>query len=1567
MDIGDDDEQGDDEKKNNHRRRRKKDEKDEEDKSKENEKNDQNDLDKDASKNAEENADQRINDKKQNEENMRKAEDGSGSNTRDMNSAAKGPEAKPETNDIPNTPSSSGDVYTPPSSASTGAPEAGTAGASTVGPEAGAVGAETGTAGTATEAGAAGAEAGTAGTSTVAAEAGGAASAAEAGAAGATAAEGAGAAAGAAGTAGAAAGAAEAAGGAAAAAGGVSAAAVAGIVLVIIAIALIIIGILAFFVTAPQFFFNRLKEIATNLWDGVQGYLIGLDDALVNKDDVIDTAQYLYDMGYDLVGMGFAESVTIYGQPDEDGNMVEVAEGHVKNEIKSVDAPYLRAYLVAENRTYLVNNYTFNLKSFGSSFFDGTFWENGSDAWGTGLIDLDDGFLSAFNMIFDSLPVVGQLTQTVKIDRSANTMQIKRLNIGWKFWKAHNDYTYFNLEGWSGRYGKPFELLLTMHVATMSPDLVKEFAMNKDLDAKVHVKLRDTSFGGTVHINGTSINDLQEVEHTHTDENGKEVVDYVDYTDGAKSYSVETVEGLRKIQKDRAEDVKTSIPYISSVTNHWFRNVYFEGEDSTGASGSTEIGIDTDDDGLENYKEKSGVKTQESTTLSSGKYNAYNFGDDIEATLDYLDDDISETVPGLGADDKITLVGTMEDGVVQVRDAVRGLTNQTTKELFSKKYYIYDGTISKAKEIQRARKAGDNSIKEKVQFTKNSLQAFTILEETETLDAQYIYRDLKELVIELGYFEKEDFYEIEKRVLEWPIPDYVPAEWPNKKVEKNVLEYGTLIACDETMANSLGISLADLRKMTQTDDEDDEDKDKDDEDNDYESTLNNCTFIGDEYFIGLRDNTNLKSENFYVKEGATPQYWINNIASLPSEPKTIIIYLGLNDLDDYKAAENLIDALLKKYENVRIYMLELLHLDKGFAKADYANKRIDTFNSHLREKCKVTKRTKFLNVSTGLVSAGYMINSDGSGTILANSEYGKFAENIYYGIRNKRDVSSNPTDEEFVAKLMDEAKDLSKYLKDNKFEYGTPEFIPAKQDGTTTEDGKKVISSDRYISWALYKAGCTDQPEEGLCVGKDGTFIEYCESKEWTRIDSIDSVQAGDIVFTGKIDDEGMKAQNVFICAGEGQRYECTSQDQINNGDQQPVKKDIGSDFVCAYRVTGEGVINTGFKEGLDVTAMGNGRITEIFDDNNNIFSDEELAKRIYGSSSNSQNTEDTVEGREQTLQGFRIKLTDTALKGYVLVMYGFELSGNLSVGTEIHTGDVIGKTLNSDICLILIDRDKAVIEDIENYMKIPKKTKTKRNEVDWDFYYWLPYESGALGEAGVPTGNGPGACGTVSGPSEIAVGIAQWTVYGSTNNIAPLCKWLAEEDPSLCGSLKAFGSYSSGQFVGDFGSLKAAWDSVNKKDTDRFLELQMQYFYDVDFTGWVKAAGVDWLLDKDLVTQGTYASLKNWGPNLGWESVMDASMSDIEIVRNLLTKALPIGSTCGTLETRWNSQYVLARDILDGTFTEVENWIRTEQPDKYSTGKNPGALGVIKMYFRILGDIYVADIKRTFLGGIYG
>lgn len=175
------------------------------------------------------------------------------------------------------------------------------------------------------------------------------------------------------------------------------------------------------------------------------------------------------------------------------------------------------------------------------------------------------------------------------------------------------------------------------------------------------------------------------------------------------------------------------------------------------------------------------------------------------------------------------------------------------------------------------------------------------------------------------------------------------------------------------------------------------------------------------------------------------------------------------------------------------------------------------------------------------------------------------------------------------------------------------------------------------------------------------------------------------------------------------------------------------------------------------------------------------------------------------------------------------------------------------------------------------------------------------------------------------------------------MCKWLCQEDPALCSPLSAFSSYSSAQIAANLSDLQAAWKAVSTKDRDAFLELQMKYFYEHEFMGWIEESHIDWLLDKSMVAQGTYASLKNWGPNLGWESVINSSMTDEEIIRALLTKACPINSSCGKLDKRWNSQYVLGKDIIDGTFTDVEDWVRTKQPsDKYGEGQNQGVLALI-------------------------
>lgn len=80
-----------------------------------------------------------------------------------------------------------------------------------------------------------------------------------------------------------------------------------------------------------------------------------------------------------------------------------------------------------------------------------------------------------------------------------------------------------------------------------------------------------------------------------------------------------------------------------------------------------------------------------------------------------------------------------------------------------------------------------------VSINQESLDAFTMLENTHTLDADYIYRDFKELIVELGYFEKEELTDETPRVMEFPVPEIGSGGYPNRAIDKKETEYGTMI------------------------------------------------------------------------------------------------------------------------------------------------------------------------------------------------------------------------------------------------------------------------------------------------------------------------------------------------------------------------------------------------------------------------------------------------------------------------------------------------------------------------------------------------------------------------------------------------------------------------------------------------------------------------------------------------------------------------------------------------------------------------------------------------------
>lgn len=264
--------------------------------------------------------------------------------------------------------------------------------------------------------------------------------------------------------------------------------------------------------------------------------------------------------------------------------------------------------------------------------------------------------------------------------------------------------------------------------------------------------------------------------------------------------------------KDLATEAETYRPYIYSVTNHWYKDLYFgETDDKNGAYSLKEVSPKTQEfnpEGTANtdnikflndksrgqiyYEEKTdnkvGIQVEQPKIVKTKSWHymvknwivyGYYFIYDgqqqtakkIEQALDILKDDYDPTNP-------LLIEVTDQEG-------------------------LYKGNISsdeidkKAKQLnQKLRENGSDVTLQKINFEKkSSLQAFSILEAMHTEDSEYIYRDLKEFLIELGYFTRADFESIETDVFKWIIQGYnvYKDEWPDLKYEKNNNEYGTYI------------------------------------------------------------------------------------------------------------------------------------------------------------------------------------------------------------------------------------------------------------------------------------------------------------------------------------------------------------------------------------------------------------------------------------------------------------------------------------------------------------------------------------------------------------------------------------------------------------------------------------------------------------------------------------------------------------------------------------------------------------------------------------------------------
>jgi hypothetical protein len=201
----------------------------------------------------------------------------------------------------------------------------------------------------------------------------------------------------------------------------------------------------------------------------------------VNEDDVNRLAQYINDMGYDIQTYGFGDIIVTKdseGNIDYEPNRVDktVQDDGETDELK-VKSKYLKAYLAADECTYHFRKFNITKVFFDSStdqqglihcYYDGGGIWNGADD--RLELDRESECLRLYNHSLE-IPVIDFF---------------KNIFTGSPSFKWGEMVSY-DLNTWIGRYKRPVELFLAIHLSTMMPDLTYRIATESRFNTEVNV------------------------------------------------------------------------------------------------------------------------------------------------------------------------------------------------------------------------------------------------------------------------------------------------------------------------------------------------------------------------------------------------------------------------------------------------------------------------------------------------------------------------------------------------------------------------------------------------------------------------------------------------------------------------------------------------------------------------------------------------------------------------------------------------------------------------------------------------------------------------------------------------------------------------------------------------------------------------------------------------------------------------------------------------------------------------------------------------------------------------
>jgi hypothetical protein len=264
-------------------------------------------------------------------------------------------------------------------------------------------------------------------------------------------------------------------------------------VFVIIVILIVIIGIAMFLVTMPGMVMDQLKEIFKDVSNSIASWFGEDSTTQVDYDVLYETIDYLNEMGYDIKGYGFltsfieSESDLTKDQKKDIGEdklsevVYEDGVAKIDDKVVAANSDYILTYLISDNYTYTIKN-----KNLVTQTKAGAFLQHVVDLFGHFSENKTSGLISIYKEGSKGLGDRGGFYSDTGLFNFEDvyikdkTLTIKKSGI-----LNRNNYMSYSLDGWTGRYGMPIDFLLSVHVATLMPDLsydmVKSFGTQINL------------------------------------------------------------------------------------------------------------------------------------------------------------------------------------------------------------------------------------------------------------------------------------------------------------------------------------------------------------------------------------------------------------------------------------------------------------------------------------------------------------------------------------------------------------------------------------------------------------------------------------------------------------------------------------------------------------------------------------------------------------------------------------------------------------------------------------------------------------------------------------------------------------------------------------------------------------------------------------------------------------------------------------------------------------------------------------------------------------------------------